>query len=103
MSPEAVEQVEEALAELVLTWDQAVENNDIVQYANWKGTLGVRSLMVPAGVLSATGGGNEGLAAEFPPTDVAWATLTSLRNVDQESTLKIISPNKRAVTQHGDE
>ncbi|WP_227496925.1 helicase-related protein [Planctomonas psychrotolerans] len=103
VSPEAVEQVEEALEELVLTWGRAVEDKDVVQYANWKGVSGIKSLMVPAGVLSTKPGGDDGLAAEFPPTEVSWATLTSLRNVDQESTLKIISPSKKAVTQHGDE
>jgi len=103
VSPEAVEQVEEALEELVLTWGRAVEDKDVVQYANWKGVSGIKALMVPAGVLSARASGNEGLAAEFPPTEVSWATLTSLRNVDQESTLKVISPNKKAVTRHGDE
>lgn len=103
VSPEAVEQVQEALEELVLTWGRAVDNNDVVVYANWKGVSNVRSLMVPAGILSASSGGDGGLAAEFPPTEVAWATLTSLRNVDQESTLKIISPTRKAATQHGDE
>lgn len=99
---EAIDQVEEGLEGLMDYWAAAADNHQIVQYANWHGRAGVKALMVPAGTLPGTATEEATLASEFPPTEVPWATLTSLRNVDQESTLRIISPSRKAVARDGD-
>jgi hypothetical protein len=91
--PKTADAVEEALSELAEIWTHTWENGGLTQYANWRGHRAVRGLMVPAG--SPTSDGAGGLLAEtFPPGEVPWPTLTSLRNVDRESTLNIISTKK---------
>ena len=89
--------VEEALDELAEAW----EDERPIQYANWKGLTTINALMVPAGS-ARTGDDGETLAESFPPVDAPWATLTSLRNVDRESTLRIITAKKaKAGTDYG--
>lgn len=87
--------VKEALDELAGAW----EDGRPIQYANWKGLTTINALMVPAGS-ARTGDDGETLAESFPPVDAPWATLTSLRNVDRESTLRIISAKKAKAGTH---
>lgn len=82
--------VERALRELAQAWEDGAP----IQYANWKGLPSINALMVPAGA-PRTDEAGEPLAESFPPVDTPWPTLTSLRNVDRESTLLII-PTKNA-------
>jgi helicase-like protein len=86
---ETARAVEQALSELTEAW----EDGEPIQYANWKGLSSVNALMVPAGT-SRTDEAGEALAESFPPVDTPWPTLTSLRNVDRESTLRIITQKK---------
>ncbi|GAA2199974.1 helicase-related protein [Sinomonas flava] len=90
--------VEEAISELAEIWS----DSDVTQYANWGARSRVRALMVPAGSSPDDGTGTQ-LAETFPPGDTPWPTLTSLRNVDRESTIKIISARSKAGTSHGDD
>ncbi|MEY9952835.1 helicase-related protein [Leifsonia sp. EB34] len=90
---EAVEsQVREALGRLVEDWSDGVESNEIKRYAKWDPQVGrPDSLMIPAGSEGVFNGEDESLASAFPPSGTPWPTLTSLRNVDRESTLRIIN------------
>ncbi|MFC4615632.1 helicase-related protein [Cellulomonas algicola] len=85
----AAREAEESLRELVSAWEDAADYGDLVNYAAWRGD-GAKALMVPAGGGAGDRGGEQ-LAETFPPEDTPWATLTSLRNVDRESTLRIIA------------
>ncbi|WP_336724702.1 helicase-related protein [Cellulosimicrobium cellulans] len=96
--------VRRALDALIDQWEAAVEGGDVLQYARWAmQARDVKALMSPAG---STIDGTDGVALleTFPPPDPPWPTLTSLRNVDRESTLKIISTRRtKAVADDGDE
>lgn len=89
--------VKVAISELTEIW----ADSDATQYANWGGWNTVKALMVPAGSSSDDGAGGR-LAETFPPSDTPWPTLTSLRNVDRESTIKIISAKPKAGSTNGD-
>ncbi|WP_167051354.1 helicase-related protein [Salinibacterium sp. ZJ77] len=85
-------ELETAVAELVRQWETAADDG-ISRYGIWyPRNDDVRSLMVPAGSQVMQDG--EPLIASFPPHTTPWATLTSLRNVDRESTLRVI-PGRR--------
>ncbi|MEV0287213.1 helicase-related protein [Kribbella sp. NPDC050820] len=95
LEPDSAPAVRAALESLVESWSDAVDGGEVLQYARWalQGHE-VKGLMIPAGssVMDASTG--EPLAVIFPPVEPPWPTLTSLRNVDRESTLKIISTKK---------
>lgn len=97
--------VAEALIELSGQWEDAVENGEVLQYGRWPFQKGVKSLMVVAGASNKDDETGATLAEVFPPDEVPWPTLTSLRNVDRESTLQIISSKslKKTVTHDGDD
>ncbi len=86
--PTTAEKVETAVRELTAEWEAAAESGGLLQYAGWRD--GSHALMVPAGSSAASDGRGEQLAETFPPEDTPWPTLTSLRNVDRESTLRIV-------------
>ncbi|MET7283834.1 helicase-related protein [Kribbella sp. NPDC005582] len=104
VEPDAAPAVRASLEGLVESWRDAVEAGTVSQYARWvEGSHDVRGLMVPAGSPAMDGSTGDPLAAIFPPSEPPWPTLTSLRNVDRESTLKIISPRKtKKVADDGD-
>lgn len=85
-------EVRVALEGLVERWTDAVEDHDVMKYEGWMSDE--KALMVPAG------GAPFGASAEtvpvdtFPVDEPAWPTLTSLRNVDRESTLRIVTRRK---------
>jgi len=99
---ETADAVLEALSELAEIWSDSWEDGDLTQYANWRGKLNVKALMVPAGSPTSDGAGGQ-LSETFPPNETPWPTLTSLRNVDRESTLKIIPAKKRAGADYGND
>ncbi|QAY63512.1 helicase [Xylanimonas allomyrinae] len=80
--------VERALDELTEAWASSWDDGVLATYASWRGA-GDKALMVPAGSPPRDGAGGA-LAEAFPPGETPWPTLTSLRNVDRESTLRII-------------
>lgn len=87
IAPEEEDAVETALEQLVQNWQDAVDEGAVSKYAGWRSPQD--ALMVPAGTPMRDG--NEELMTEiFPPSRPAWSTLTSLRNVDAESTLRLI-------------
>ncbi|MFI9487336.1 helicase-related protein [Promicromonospora sp. NPDC052451] len=88
--PEQTEKrVRAALEDLVESWSEAVDHDRVQKYEGWVNAEG--ALMVPAGG-SPFGSSSEVPPAEFFPVDEpAWPTLTSLRNVDRESTLRIVT------------
>ena len=90
----AAHETEAALRELVYSWEDAVEHRGLLQYADWRGD-GEKALLVPAGG-GPSGRGGEQLAETFPPAETPWATLTSLRNVDRESSLLQRIPRRAA-------
>ncbi|WP_350274836.1 helicase-related protein [Kribbella sp. HUAS MG21] len=95
VEPGSESAVRAALVSLIANWSDAVAGGHVLQYARWAMQgHDVKGLMVPAGssVMNASTG--ELLADIFPPSEPPWATLTSLRNVDRESTLKVISTKK---------
>lgn len=99
---ETAQAVEEALGELADAWADAWEDGRLLQYASWRGS-GDKALMIQAGK-STPDDTTDQLAETFPPGETPWPTLTSLRNVDRESTIRIISPKKtKAGVDHGDE
>lgn len=86
-------QVSAALEVLVTQWAAAV-GEGVQKYGRWRPGP-VKTLMVPAGGDTRDVGG-DALVEEFPPSEVPWPTLTSLRNVDRESTLRIVSGYSKA-------
>ncbi|WP_298993065.1 helicase-related protein [uncultured Pseudokineococcus sp.] len=81
VQPEEAERVEDSFDELVDRWRYGVEHGGVRQYSGWRSREG--ALLVPAGQRIK---GSEG-PDTFPVEDPAWPTLTSLRNVDSESSL----------------
>lgn len=103
IDPESVEHVREALENLIETWTHAAESKSVVKYPNWgRNSADAKALLIPAGSPYASESDGSALLESFPPTEVPWPTLTSLRNVDQESTLRIIRSYKKAVSPDGD-
>ena len=90
-----LEEVTAALRSLIAEWETAVDSDlGLQRYGKWRSSSTFESLMVPAGSDMVDDG--EPLIESFPPGEPPWPTLTSLRNVDRESTLRII-PSKRKV------
>ncbi|MBD7949741.1 helicase-related protein [Oerskovia rustica] len=89
VDPDAENRVRVALEDLVESWFDAVEDGQVQKYEGWISAEG--ALMVPAG------GAPFGQSGEVPPVEIfpvdepAWPTLTSLRNIDRESTLRIVT------------
>ena len=103
VEPGAGTGVRDTLEELIEAWDDGVESGAVTQYPRWPAQKpDIRSLISPAGAPGKDDRTGEPLAEIFPPLDPPWPTLMSLRNVDRESTLQIISPKKtKAVTDDG--
>ncbi|QWC84555.1 helicase C-terminal domain-containing protein [Nocardioidaceae bacterium] len=101
----AASSVEAALEALIERWSEAVDDDGVDRYARWQfQSKDLLSLMVPAGTDVAGPEEESALVEQFPPQEAPWPTLTSLRNVDRESTLKIISTKQtKAVSSDGDE
>lgn len=98
VSPEQEDDVAEALDSLVESWRDAINDGLVTKYAGWRSPAG--ALMIPAGT-PMRGSDNEPLAEIFPPDRPAWPTLTSLRNVDSESTLRLLHTRRtREVRTH---
>ncbi|KGN30536.1 hypothetical protein N802_06885 [Knoellia sinensis KCTC 19936] len=93
VSPDAEEDVEDALEALIGAWEDAVASGEVTKYAGWRSSLD--ALLVPAGA-SLSDELGEPLTEIFPPGRPAWATLTSLRNVDRECSLRLVSAQRRA-------
>lgn len=100
VAPEQEEDVLEALETLVENWQDAVSEGAVAKYAGWRSPEG--ALMIPAGT-PMRDGHNEPFAEIFPPGRPAWPTLTSLRNVDTESTLRLLHVKRKreAATHEG--
>lgn len=88
VAPEQEREVADALDDLVDNWRDAIRDGLVSKYAGWRSPDG--ALMVPAGT-PMRGNDKEPLAEIFPPDRPAWPTLTSLRNVDSESTLHLLN------------
>ncbi|MBE1877565.1 helicase-related protein [Myceligenerans pegani] len=89
VKPETEDEVRDALETLVESWSDAVKDGQVQKYEGWVSAEG--ALMVPAGG-SPYGHSDGGSAADiFPVDEPHWPTLTSLRNVDRESTLRIVT------------
>lgn len=86
--PDSEDEVAEALEMLLDHWFQSVDDGSVTKYAGWRSP--VDALMVPAGA-ALTDELKEPLIETFPPGRPAWPTLTSLRNVDRESSLRLIN------------
>lgn len=87
VEPEAEPRVRDALEALIEEWVSGVDEGHVKKYSWWPVPNASKDgLMVPAGS-SVTGRDGEQLVEMFPPTETPWATLTSLRNVDRESSL----------------
>jgi hypothetical protein len=91
VSPDAEDDVEEALETLIGAWEDAVDSGDVTKYAGWRSARD--ALLVPAGA-SLMDEFDEPLIEVFPPGRPAWATLTSLRNVDRECSLRLVPGRK---------
>lgn len=84
VEPNEVERVNEALEALFMHWSTGVAEH-VTKYGSWVPASDV--LIVPAG--GALGGTSQEQLTQFPVSEPAWPTLTSLRNVDAESSLFI--------------
>lgn len=100
--PATAEQVEHALAELSAIWSDSWAGGGLHKYAEWFGRAKDEALMIPAGSAMSDGMGGP-LAETFPPTDTPWPTLTSLRNVDRESSIKLVRSTRNVRPQHGED
>ncbi|WP_166869349.1 helicase C-terminal domain-containing protein [Salinibacterium sp. ZJ70] len=86
-------ELKRAAEELSHQWEAAAAEG-LSRYGLWHpNNEDIRSLMVPAGSELVDNG--EPLIASFPPQRTPWPTLTSLRNVDRESTLRILTLGRR--------
>ncbi|HPU13429.1 MAG TPA: helicase-related protein [Aeromicrobium sp.] len=92
VSPDSEDEVEDALETLIEHWREAVEEGTLKKYSGWKSPKD--ALLVPAGA-GLTDEQGEQLIEIFPPDRPAWPTLTSLRNVDRESSLRVIGAKGR--------
>lgn len=88
VDPDSEDEVEEALEALLDHWHQSTEDGLVTKYAGWRSPEG--ALLVPAGA-GLTDELGEPVGEIFPPSHPAWPTLTSLRNVDRESSLRLIN------------
>lgn len=91
VAPEAEDAVVEAVERLLDAWRS--EEGSLTKYSGWDGAAG--SLLVPAG-----GGPGQRVEARditFPVDLPSWSTLTSLRNVDAESTLFLARRMRKAL------
>ncbi|SEB60556.1 Helicase conserved C-terminal domain-containing protein [Nocardioides exalbidus] len=95
IAPEQEDEVLQAVDALVDHWRDAVADGYVSKYAGWRSPDA--ALMVPAGA-QMQGADNEPLVEVFPPSRPAWPTLTSLRNVDSESTLRLVNVKREART-----
>jgi hypothetical protein len=93
VAPEEVGRVEDALDDLLDTWESAVED-DVSHYTTWTGAKD--ALVTPAGGPIGGGGTSDALIDQFPVSVPPWPTLTSLRNVDAESTLFVVRRGRRS-------
>lgn len=85
VDPDEVSRVEDALNELADYWRDAVSNSVVKKYAGWRDAAS--ALLTPAGGMPGRSSAVE--PATFPVEGPPWPTLTSLRNVDAESSLFI--------------
>jgi hypothetical protein len=103
VDPAAADGVQEAIDGLIEHWQVAVEDSDVLQYPRWaQQGPEVKGLIIPAGSSGMDSSTGEPLAEIFPPTEPPWPTLMSLRNVDRESTLKIVSTRQTKAVHDGD-
>ncbi|GAB3862531.1 helicase-related protein [Nocardioides maradonensis] len=103
VDPASTADVQEALDCLIEHWQVAVEESDVLQYPRWaQQGPEVKGLMIPAGSSGMDSSTGEPLAEIFPPAEPPWPTLMSLRNVDRESTLKIVSNRQTKAVRNGD-
>lgn len=104
VEPDSADGVREALDSLIEHWEAAIENADVLQYPRWaQQGPEVKGLIIPAGSSGMDSSTGEPLAEIFPPAEPPWPTLMSLRNVDRESTLKIISTRHTKAVRDGDQ
>ena len=103
VDPDAADGVQEAIDGLIEHWQVAVEDSDVLQYPRWaQQGPEVKGLIIPAGSSGMDSSTGEPLAEIFPPAEPPWPTLMSLRNVDRESTLKIVSTRQTKAVRDGD-
>ncbi len=103
VAPQSADDVRDALAHLIATWQGAVEDSTVLQYPRWaQQGADVKGLIIPAGSTGMDSSTGEPLAEIFPPSEPPWPTLMSLRNVDRESTLKIIANRPTKAATNGD-
>jgi hypothetical protein len=88
VAPEEAEAVRAQLHDVLGCWVDAAEEGTVTTYEGWRSSD--EALLVPAG-----GRGEENMQAQFPVGEPAWSTLTSLRNVDTETELYVISDRKK--------
>ena len=92
--PEALEDLEESMDLLESEWRAAAESGEVSRYVDWgRSSQSVKALVRPAGGFGSNR--ESALTEEFPPSAPPWPTLTSLRNVDRESTLRIVRRRAR--------
>lgn len=89
VEPDEAHRVERSFDELVERWRHGVDHGGVRQYSGWRSREG--ALLVPAGARIKGAEGPD----TFPVEDPAWPTLTSLRNVDSESSLYIAMRKRR--------
>lgn len=103
VDPDSGDGVREAIDVLIEHWQAAVKDSAVSQYPRWaQQGPEVKGLIVPAGSSGMDSSTGEPLAEIFPPAEPPWPTLMSLRNVDRESTLKIISTRQSKGMRDGD-
>lgn len=88
VAPEEAAAVRAQLRDILGHWVDAAQEGLLAKYEGWRTSEEV--LLVPAG-----GEGEENMQAQFPVGVPAWSTLTSLRNVDTETQLYVISDRKK--------
>ncbi len=92
VAPAEESRVLDAFDALVENWQDAVDDQQVQKYASWAAPMG--ALIIPAG--GAGFGGQPGPLEQFPVSEPAWPTLTSLRNVDATSSLFVVRRKNHA-------
>lgn len=83
VAPDEEGRVLDAFDALLENWRDALDDNRVQKYASWRAPMG--ALIAPAG--GSPYGRQENQLDQFPVSEPAWPTLTSLRNVDATSSL----------------
>lgn len=87
---ESAARIKSQLQDLIIDWSEA---DDLQHYEGWFGKTAGALLVEANRMLS---GKSDAVEMQFPPQAPPWPTLTSMRDVDAESSLFLLGPRRRS-------